>query len=344
MDISTGNIGPKSFWSRPEGKTGLIFGAGLFGLLGWGLYKILPYAIKIMSNLLHLSLLAIGFGALMYVVFDPKFRSIIWYLYRSLMRAVTGIFVTIDPIGIAKNYIKHLRERLVVLGEQIGSVKEQIRAVDSMIQQNNKEVESSMEIMSQAKKTGNSKVVVFQSRKAGRRQESTLSLQKMKERLELVYRVLIKLAENAELVADDKEDEVKQREREFRAMKASRSALRAAIGVLNGDPDKLDIFEQAMEHMTNDIALAYGEIDTFLDTSRGFLDSLDLQSMSFEEDGLKMLEEWEKKSDTFLLKPEEKQLLLAESTSPLTPLRIVEGDPVPVRRKPDTSIDDFLNF
>lgn len=342
MEFSAEKFTPRSFWSRPEGKTGAILGVGIIGLVGWGLYKVLPYAISVVSNLLYLSLLTIAFGALMYVIFDPQFRTIVWYMYRSLMRAITGIFVTIDPIGIVKNYIKNLRERLLVLSEQISLVKQQIRAVDQMIEQNKKEVDDSLSLMSAAKKAGNQKVVVFQSRKAGRRSESTMSLQKMKVSLEKVYRVLLKLAENAELIADDKEDEVKQKEREFKAMKASRSALRSAIGVLKGDPDKMDIFEQAMEHMTNEVALAYGEIDTFLDSSRGFLDSLDLQSMSFEEDGLKMLEEWEKKSDTFLLRPEEKQLLLAESTSPLTPLRIEEGEKVPVRRKPDTSIDEFF--
>ncbi|MEQ1839944.1 MAG: hypothetical protein ABL994_06025, partial [Verrucomicrobiales bacterium] len=87
----------------------------------------------------------------------------------------------------------------------------------------------------------------------------------------------------------------------------------------------------------------YGEIDTFIDTSRGVLESIDLTNMTFEEKGLEMLAEWEKRSDSFLLKPEEKQLLLAESTSPLTPLRIAEGEAVPVRNKRTAvDLDDFL--
>jgi len=68
-------ISPKSFWKRPEGKTGMIF-AGALGLGGlYVLYKSLPFLIELVQNTLHLGILLAVLGALVYVILDPKVRS-----------------------------------------------------------------------------------------------------------------------------------------------------------------------------------------------------------------------------------------------------------------------------
>jgi len=332
-----------SFWRKPEGKTGMVFLAGLIGLGVWALAKLIPFFTWFFTSLLHIGILALGVGVLWYVITDKQVRTLAWYMFRSLMRAITGLYIELDPIGIVENYIRDLRQRIVLLRQQISLVKGQIRALDERIVQNETEREQSMKLMTAAKAKGKENVLVFQARRAGRRQSTSMTYKKMKERLEIVYRVLVKLAENAELVAMDKEDEVDQAKINFKTMKKAQSAFRSAMSVLKGDPDKVAIFEQAMEHMANEVAMANGEIDVFLDTSRGFLESLDLQNMSYEEDALKMLEDWEKRSDTLLLKPGEKQLLLAESSSPLTPLELSNPQPVTISRRDAGQVfDDFL--
>jgi hypothetical protein len=39
-------------------------------------------------------------GAVIYMILDPKMRNLVWYMYKSVMRSITGMFVQIDPIGI----------------------------------------------------------------------------------------------------------------------------------------------------------------------------------------------------------------------------------------------------
>ena len=40
----------KSFWEKPEGFTGMLFGMGVLGLIGWGLFLALPTIIVFASE------------------------------------------------------------------------------------------------------------------------------------------------------------------------------------------------------------------------------------------------------------------------------------------------------
>lgn len=92
----------KIFWQKPEGVTGTIVLSGLIIGAGALLYKYLPVLIGLTSNLLYLSGMLLVLGAIIYMVLDPRMRTLIGYGYKSIMRWITGIFVTIDPIGILK--------------------------------------------------------------------------------------------------------------------------------------------------------------------------------------------------------------------------------------------------
>ena len=61
------------------------------------------------------------------------------------------------------------------------------------------------------------------------------------------------------------------------------------------------MFDQAMEVIADDVANKVGEMERFMELSADFMDSVDLQNGVFEEQGLKMLEEYEKKSTLLLL-------------------------------------------
>ena len=50
-------------------------------------------------------------------------RNLVWYMYKSVMRWITGIFVQIDPIGILKSYIDDLRSNLGKMNSQIAALK-----------------------------------------------------------------------------------------------------------------------------------------------------------------------------------------------------------------------------
>lgn len=91
---------PKSFWKRPEGLVGAIFLIAILAGLGILFVSYLPLLVELAKNVLYLTLMIIAGAGLLYMFFDPRMRNLVWYAYKSMMRSLTGMFVTIDPIGI----------------------------------------------------------------------------------------------------------------------------------------------------------------------------------------------------------------------------------------------------
>lgn len=292
----------KSFWKRPEGVTGAVFLAGI-GVAGIVLLdKILPWLIKLMQNTLHAGLLLATIGAITFVLLDVRFRNFVSYAYKSVMRKLTGMLIELDPINILRIHIDEMKKNRSNMNAQIENLRGQLRRLQNIISQNKEDHENNLKLAQRAQKEGKQHVVTLQTRKAGRLQQSNITLNNLYVKMELLYRMLGKMFETAGILIEDTEDEVNVKERERNAILSGHSALRSAMAIISGDPDKKAMFDQAMEFMVEDIGQKAGEIERMMEVSATFLDSIDLQNGVYEEDGLKMLEQWEKESvDTLLL-------------------------------------------
>ncbi len=308
------NLKPKSFWEKPEGKTGMLFmgllGAGAF----YGLYKVLPYLINVVENTLHLSVLLGVLGALIYVVLDPKMRNLIFYMYKSFMRWITGIFIQIDPIGILKNYIDDLKSNLKKMNKQIAVLKGQMRKLQQIIRDNNKNINTNLKLASAAKEKDKKGIMILKSRKAGRLKESNLKLDGLYKKMEILYRVLTKMYENSEILVEDIEDQVQVKEQERKVIRASHSAMKSAMDIISGNSSKKEMFDRALEAIADDVSMKIGEMERFMEMSTNFMDSIDLQNGIFEEEGMELLDKWEKEGVSLIL-GNQKDLLVNDSHS-----------------------------
>ena len=286
----------KSFWQRPEGITGTVFMIGL--LVGGGLLlnSLLPVLIALASNTLYLAGMLAALAAVVYVVLDPKMRNLVWYLYQSVMRWITGIFVKIDPISILKSYIEDLEDTLRKMSRQIGALRGQMRQLKGTMDANAADIQKNMTVAEQAKKKSDEKNLTLAARKAARLQEANAKYNVLYTRMEVLYRILNKMYENSEIVLEDTKDQVTVKEQEYKAIHASHSAIRSAMSIVSGDPDQRALFDRALETLADDVSNKVGEMERFMDTSRNLMDSIDLQNGVFEDEGLRLLEKWEKES------------------------------------------------
>ncbi|MBX2891876.1 MAG: hypothetical protein KF734_13160 [Saprospiraceae bacterium] len=334
-------IKPKNFWERPEGITGTLFLAAIVLGGGFLLYQALPTLIALAQNTLYLAGLLAALGALIYVVLDPKMRNLIWYIYKSVMRWITGIFVQIDPIGILKSYIEDLKDNLRKMNGQISNLKGQMYKLNEMIKQNQRTIQSNLGLASKAKETGKEAIMVLQARKAGRLQESNMKLEDLYKRMEVLYRVLTKMYENSEIMLEDLSDQVVVKEQEYKAIKASHSAIRSAQAILSGNSDQKYMYDMALEAMADDVGKKVGEMERFMDMSKNFMDSIDLQNGVFEEEGLAMLEKWEKEGVSMLLGGE-KNKIVAKANNPSDVLDL--NAPVQVPSKVERGGNQYDSF
>ncbi len=334
-------IKPKNFWDRPEGITGGVFmGAILLGG-GYLLYKALPTLIALAENTLYLAGLLAALAAVVYVVLDPKMRNLIWYMYKSVMRWVTGMFVQIDPIGILKSYIEDLKDNLGNMNTQISKLKGQMYKLGEMIKQNQRNIQNNLGLASKAKETGRDAIMVLQARKAGRLQESNVKLEDLYKKMEVLYRVLTKMYENSEIMLEDLQDQVMVKEQEYKAIKASHSAIRSAMNIMSGNSDKKYMYDMALEAMAEDVGQKVGEMERFMDMSKNFMDSIDLQNGVFEEEGMAMLEKWEKEGVSFLLGGD-KAKIITKANSPTEVLDL--NAPVKVPTKEERGGNQYDTF
>lgn len=322
---------PKSFWQRPEGVTGMIFLAA--AVIGGGvlLTSLLPTLITLAQNTLYLAGMLAILGVLVYMVLDPKMRNLVWYMYKSVMRWVTGIFVQIDPIGILKSYVDELKNNLRKMNKQISQLRGQMHKLNEVIHNNKKDIQANLNLASKAKSSNKEAIMILKSRKAGRLKESNIRLEDLYKKMEILYRVLTKMYENSQILMEDIKDQVEVKEQERKAIHASHNAMKSAASVISGDPDQRAMFDMAMEAVTDDVAQKVGEMERFMEMSSSFMDSVDLQNGIFEEDGLKMLEKWEKEGVSLIL-GEEKQSLLTQANDDMDVLDLDSPVKEPIRQ------------
>ncbi len=301
---------PKSFWKRPEGVTGTLF---MVGAVGAGLYfgaPILAVIQTALASTLGIVGLAVAIAALVYMVADKRMRNLVWYGYKSIMRWLTGLFVQLDPIGVLKSYIDDLKNNLRNMNKQIGILKGQMHKLKEVMNQNERQINSNMMLANKAKQKNMEGQMILKARKAGRLKESNMKLGDLYKKMEILYRVLVKMYQNSEILLEDVEDQVKVKEQERKAIRASHSAMNSAMNIISGNSDKREMFDRALEAIAEDVASKVGEMERFMELSTNFMDSVDLQNGVFEEEGLKMLEKWEKEGASLLLGDEKNNLLL----------------------------------
>ena len=208
------NLKPKTFWERPEGKTGTIVGLGLIAGAGYLLYKILPFLVSMAQNTLYLAGMLLVLGAIIYMVLDPKMRNLVWYMYKSVMRWITGLFVKIDPIGILKSYVDDLKDNLSKMDQQISKLRGQMHKLQEIIVNNKKQIQTNLHMASEAKERNNESIMILKSRQAGRLTDSNVKLEDLYKKMEILYRVLNKMYENSEVMMEDIKDQVMVKEQE----------------------------------------------------------------------------------------------------------------------------------
>ena len=142
------------------------------------------------------------------MVLDPKMRNLVWYMYKSIMRTITGWFVQIDPIGILKNYIEDLEDNLRKMGTQIGVLKGQMRKLQTIMEQNKASIDMNLKMASKAKEMDKDQHMVLSSRKAARLTDTNEKYNVLYNKMEILYRILTKMYSNSEILLEDTRGQV----------------------------------------------------------------------------------------------------------------------------------------
>lgn len=285
----------KSFWKKPEGKLGMIGLAALAVGALWGFNSMLPTLIQLMKNTYTALGLAAGLFVIISLLLNNRFRTTLWYLYKGFVRSVTSFIVELDPIKILESYVENIKEKIVKMDEQLTDLKGQIGGLGQKLEKKQKEWKLEMDRAEQAKKIDRKAEVTLHARQAGRLEDTIKNISTLHKKMEVIYKVLNQMKYYSEIMVKDTENDVVNRKDEREAMSKSHSVMKSALSIIQGNSDKKMLFDQAMEIVVDDIGQKIGEMDRMLEASTDFINSVDLDNAVYEERGLKMLEEFERK-------------------------------------------------
>lgn len=299
-----------SFWKRPEGWIGRILTFGLVGGIGYGLWLLLPILITLMTNIFIAIAMGVGLFALVYVLLNKETWNAAGLAYTLIMRAVVGLMIDLDPVGMLNSYVDYLEKRLISIKEKMGVVSGSIRNLREKIAKKAQEVAHAYDLARQAKKQEDALSVLKQGRKAERRKTTITNYELLLKKLELIYRMLDRMKQAAEFYRDDIKDEVEEATDKRTAINAAFSAMRDAWALIVGD-DKKAVYKRTIDRMAEDYGMKLGQMENFMVVAEDFLKTMDLENGVMEENALKALETWEKQTDTMLFGGDKAKILAA---------------------------------
>jgi phage shock protein A len=283
----------KSFWEKPEGTTGIVVIGGIVVTAGIVILRNIDALIKLAENTIY-------FGALCGLIFtatallmNSRFRFLIKSMFESVMRAITGIFISIDPIGILKNYLLEMIKKMKMIGEYITQLAGQVGTVEHDISIRKKKVEEYLRVAKAAKSRDDMATAGLQGTFAAREVEFIQRRQASLDKMQQTLKILKQMEKNLDILYQDTDNQVTLLVDEYKAVKASHKAMKGASELINGD-DAKELFEQTCQYMTDQVGTKLGEMDRFMEQAKGPLTTMDLKNDVLNDQGLDLLANWEK--------------------------------------------------
>ncbi|QKZ13588.1 prefoldin domain-containing protein [Spirosoma sp. KUDC1026] len=292
------DVEKRSFWSRPEGMLGMIVLAGIagFGLVYFN--RIVEFLIRVTSNVLELSLLLGALGVLIFLFTSRDVRTAVFFLFKSLMRSITGTVIQLNPIAIMKIYIDDLKKKRQQMQGQIDTLAGQLVKLNKKINENNESIKQKFaeanKANSMSDRPGMREQAQLATIEGAGLQEMNEKLQPLQRNIKTVLAFMEKVNQSADYIIKETEIKVRLKETEYQIVKESSNALKTAVSIFKGDPDKKFYFDQSMEYIQDDMSQKLGEMKRAMDLSMDFINGVDIQNGVLSDKGVALLEAYNK--------------------------------------------------
>jgi hypothetical protein len=289
-----------NFWDTKEGTTGMIFGVGIIGGVGFFLYKLLPYVITLLQNLLYAGLLFTACVVFLWVfVIDGTLTKRLWMIYKRLMWGLTYSIIEYDPAWVARTQQKRARERLHSVDSARGQLRGELETVKRTIDSFRNDV-NQLQKEANYLQAHNGLPAEIRSRTM-RLAEAMNAINELQPgydqmvvldgRLKEVLDALKALNENI----DYRIDVAVRKYKASRAIGTMRSALLSAF---RGSDDIEGMRDASIEFMNEEWDHEIGKVDTFMEDVEKFMTGRNLQSAIKSDEGLKILEDLNSRTPT----------------------------------------------
>ena len=286
----------KSYWNRPGGKFGTFLGIGILGLIG---YYVVPIATQIVWNTVNFGI-ACAAAFLAYIVLsNKKLWYSIFYLYEILMKKLVGVVIELDPFIMAENYIVDIEKEREILYNKTLEVDGQKEALEAKIKEKQRDKQKQLDIAAAAQKQGMTMELANATRQASRLDAYVLQLTPIRDNLTKIGNYLTAVHKNSRYMLDDMKNDLDLKKDLYHSVTKGNNALKSALAIFNGNPEKKMMVEQSMDYLKDDIAGKLASMKKAISYSSDFMKSIDLENASYQAEGLRMLEEYKPELFTY---------------------------------------------
>lgn len=297
-DGGSGKGGFFNFWSRPEGRAGLLVNLGLGAVIFWYWAKILPFLLGVFEDTIKLGVMA----AIIAIVLYPDTRRLLWFGYKSLMRTITKMFVDIDAIGVLKSLIGKAKKRKKDFEDAIGEIRSQRQRLSEQLKATKTEFNRSMSALEtattmqndrNAEKVRTAERMVQLESKQSKRMKMLLEEQTgFMEKYDVIVAILVRYAEVCADMILDMDRDIKFRKQQQDQSRSFRKGMRAVNGIMRGSPDDEEMRDLAIESLEEEYGGAMGEVENVLALTKDVIMRADFNDAEAINDATKRLAEW----------------------------------------------------
>jgi phage shock protein A len=321
----------KSWFSRPENLTSVIFGLVVAAGCVWAAINLLPFIILAMTNMIYAGVLIAAVCGLLFVSMSPDIHKIAFYGWKMAMRSLTGLIIDMDPISVVETSLKKMQDRLDEANKNKNDVNGQLKTLDAKIASNTQKVNDCMKRAQYAEKANDVNGAKLMALQAQNYAASNKTLGETRSKVAMMSSVLKQMCDAADFNIKKTSSELEIKKEERKLIMSAHKAMTLGSKILNSSPEK-EMFDLAMQNMADTANRQLAEIDHIMDVSEGVLKGVDLEKGVMQEDALKMLRQWESDPQSVLL-GSSKTVLIQQSNDPS--MGAIDVTPVPVGAKPD---------
>ena len=292
----------KAFWTSKESLGAwLVVGAlGAAGIYFWG--KIVPFLVDMVFDTTKLIIGGAVLALLITIIASPRTRLVL----RLLSRAITGLIINIDPIGILKDRVAQMLKRMEAFSEKKESLSGAARQVKSAIDANDKEISKQQRV------AVNARAAVTQETDPTRKLRMNTELQvavnevarltesnKEYRQLDTTLTRIQDGLERATIYLDgyirDGQNEAREWERKRKTSGLARGAISDAMSILRGKASEQDLYQSTLTHLADEYDMRIGQIDEGLKDLESFMTKVDLQTGIVDTEAFALVDNFEKK-------------------------------------------------
>ena len=268
------NFSPKSFFSKPEGKPGMVLMAAAAIAGGYGLYLALPFLITLVTNLLTLCLLVGALVGLIALVMNGTVQNLAKNIFQSICRGIAMAYTTIDPIGILKNQLDDMKKAKSELDQTIQRFAGSDNSLRANIARKNQDIATNMAQAQQARRMASNKTDDLEKERLSLQAETLeqkagllMNAVKQLQDLETTTADMLVKFRHWSQVSDAKIDRTAMKVEIFAEQRKmileAKKTLNVGMRLLKGDDQQLALVDGAIEFLQEDAATTLGEIQEF---------------------------------------------------------------------------------